>query len=512
MPSSFTIARAFRDKRLFAAALGDLSSWHVWLTVLCAAFALSLTAEQMQTFAAIAGARLPPAKLIRELWVVAGRRSGKSRIAALVAVFIALFVKHHKAPGERPMVLVIAGSVDQAATVFSYVRGFIEASPALAREAVSIKRQEIELQNGVIIAVHANSFRTVRGRTLIAAIFDEVSFWKDETSALPDVEMYRAVLPALVTTNGMLIGISTPYRKLGLLWQKHRDHFGVPDDDVLVVQGASKLFNSSLSDAAIAAQRAADPTAADAEWDAQFRSDIGAFLEDELIDRAVEFGRPLELAPSSDIVYRAFTDMAGGGADASTFCILHRHGERYIADAIRGRHGDPHEALLEFVTLAKQYRCRSVTGDAYGAEWVAGAYRAAGLEYHKSPLTRSELYLEGRIVFARGVISIPDQPQLLRELRLLERRVARSGKDSVDHGVGGSDDYANSLFGSINVAVRAAALASSEPPIVVPYIHSVPRQVPGGSVFAGDRSVPVASESPHRPSREQPWYPYVRSW
>ena len=74
----------------------------------------------------------------------------------------------------------------------------------------------------------------------------------------------------------MLVGISTPYRKLGLLHQKHRDHFGVDDEDVLVVQGASKLFNPSLSETTIAAQRTADPTAAGAEWDAIFRDDIAS--------------------------------------------------------------------------------------------------------------------------------------------------------------------------------------------------------------------------------------------
>src|SRR5262249_26517498 len=155
------------------------------------------------------------------------------------------------------------------------------------------------------------------GRTLVACILDEVSFWRDETSAAPDVETYRAVLPSLVTTNGMLVGISTPYRKLGLLHQKHRDHYGVDDPDVLVVQGASKVFNPSLSDAPIEAQRAADPTAAGAAWDALFRTDIGAFLDDALIDRAVEFDRPLELPPADGVSYRAFIDASGGvGHDA----------------------------------------------------------------------------------------------------------------------------------------------------------------------------------------------------
>ena len=95
------------------------------------------------------------------------------------------------------MCLVIAGSVDQAKTVFNYIRGFLESAPALAKEVTSITRHEIELKNGIVIAVHSNSFRTVRGRTLVAAVFDEVSFWRDESSASPDTETYTAVLPSL---------------------------------------------------------------------------------------------------------------------------------------------------------------------------------------------------------------------------------------------------------------------------------------------------------------------------
>jgi hypothetical protein len=95
----------------------------------------------------------------------------------------------------------------------------LEASPVLAREVKALKRHEIELRNGITIAVHSNSYRTVRGRTLVAAIFDETAFWRDESTATLDTEVYTAVLPALATTGGMLIGISTPYRKIGLLHQ-----------------------------------------------------------------------------------------------------------------------------------------------------------------------------------------------------------------------------------------------------------------------------------------------------
>ena len=48
-------------------------------------------------------------------------------------------------------------------------------------------------------------------------------------------------------------------------------------------------------------------------------------------------------------------------------------------------------------------------------------------------------------------MSIPDNTKLLRELRLLERRTHRRGKDSVDHPRAGSDDHANALFGMLRL-------------------------------------------------------------
>jgi hypothetical protein len=245
------------------------------------------------------------------------------------------------------------------------VRGFLEATPVLAKEVAAVTRHEIELKNGIILAVHSNSFRTVRGRTLVAAIFDEVAFWRDESSASPDVETYTAVLPSLATTNGMLVGISSPYRQLGLLHQKHRDHFGV-DGDVLVVQGASTVFNPTLSVATIEAQRQADPAAAISEWDAEFRIDISAFLDDELIDRAVEFDRPLELPRIAGACYQAFTDPSGGtGGDSYTVTVAHKRGEHAVVDVLHGTTGkfDPEEVTREYAALLRVYGIHQVVGD-----------------------------------------------------------------------------------------------------------------------------------------------------
>jgi Phage Terminase len=452
----FTVDRVLADKRLLGAALVDAPTWQTWRTVLKAAFGLSLNRDEARAFASVAGSRQPPSRRVRELWSIIGRRGGKSRMAAALAVYVACFGRHKLARGEIGMVLVLAASRDQAKTVFEYVRGFLEASPILSKEIANITATDITLRNGIVIAVHSNSFRTVRGRTLIAAILDEVSFWRDESSALPDVETYRAILPSLATTNGMLIGISTPYRKLGLLHQKHRDFFGVDSDDVLVVQGGTQTFNPTLSDQTLAAQRQADPTAAMSEWDAEFRTDLSSFLDDQLIDAAVEHGRPLELPPikGTYLLYRAFCDASGGtGRDAYTIAIGHKQDELFVIDALRGTSGkfDPQQVTRDYVKLLKDYGCSSVTGDNYAAEWVAGAWRDnTGITYIKSDVPKSQIYLECIPLFTRGLVRLPDHSRLLRELRLLERQTHRGGKDSVDHPRGGHDDYANAVCGVLH--------------------------------------------------------------
>jgi hypothetical protein len=58
--------------------------------------------------------------------------------------------------------------------------------------------------------------------------------------------------------------------------------------------------------------------------------------------------------------------------------------------------------------------------------------------------------------FNRNAVHIPNLPPLLKELRGLERRVHRSGKDSVDHGARGTDDYANALAGCMYLCFTAA--------------------------------------------------------
>jgi hypothetical protein len=108
----------------------------------------------------------------------------------------------------------------------------------------------------------------------------------------------------------------------------------------------------------------------------------------------------------------------------------------------------------EYAALARDYGVSKIVGDNFAGEWVSASFADAGMRYERSPLTKSALYLEALPVFNRGAVAIPNHERLLRELRGLERRVHRSGKDTVDHGSHGSDDFANALCGALYGAFR----------------------------------------------------------
>jgi hypothetical protein len=148
----------------------------------------------------------------------------------------------------------------QAAIVHSYNKAYFERIPALAALVLRMDGTTIELKNGVVIEVHTNSYRAVRGRTLLCVIMDEVSFWRDESYASPDMEVYGAVSPGLARMPGsMLIMISSAHKRTGLIYKKWSRHYGKADDDVLVIRGTTLQFNRSFDASIIAKALESDP-------------------------------------------------------------------------------------------------------------------------------------------------------------------------------------------------------------------------------------------------------------
>jgi hypothetical protein len=424
------------------------------MVILLAAFGEELTAEERALFEAAAGGRAPPTRRIREMWAAVSRGAGKSRMSALLAVYLACCYKWSEqlARGERGVVMLVSPTMNQGAICLNYARGFLEASTRFVKYLGEVTADEIFLKTGISIQIRASNFRSTRGYSLLAVVIDEVAFLRsdDGQSLNPDRELYRAVLPSLVRTGGLMVAISSPYRKSGLLFEKHREHFGKDDPDCLVIQGKSLEFNPTLDEAAIDRATADDPAAALAEYHGQFRQDLQAFLDEGDIERTINYSRPTQIAPRPNTKYAAFLDPSGGRGDMFTAAIGHTERDgRIVVDCLMRKHPpfDPNVATAEICSMLKQYHVGRVVADNYAAEWSASAVKANGIHHTQSELTASELYLEGLPHFTRGLIEIPNDQVLVRELRLLERRTSRTGRDAVGHPPGGSDDCANVVFG-----------------------------------------------------------------
>ena len=171
--------------------------------------------------------------------------------------------------------------------------------------------------------VQTASFRTPRGYTAVSAIVDEIAFLRSDDSANPDVEIIRALRPSLATVpNSMLLAVSSPYAQSGILFETYEKHFG-KDSDIVVWQAPTRTMNSTIPQALVDRALEEDPAAANAEWLAQFRSDLESLFTRNALDACVIRDR-FELAPMLGVAYVGFVDPSGGPSDSFTLAIAHR--------------------------------------------------------------------------------------------------------------------------------------------------------------------------------------------
>jgi hypothetical protein len=281
--SHISIADALRSKQLFGRFfLG--ASWNRWVAVIKAAYAEPLTAAELIEFHEVAD-RDPPKRRVKTLACVVGRGGGKDSIASFCATYAAMNFDPKTSklrPGEQAYVVCIAVDRDQAGIVFKYIRALFEEIPTLAAMVKSIASDTIELNNRVTIQVTTNSFRSIRGRSILCAIFDELAFWRDDSarSANPDVEVAGAISPGLARVpNSMLIMISSAHRRSGLLYDRYKTFYGKDDDSTLVVRGTTMQFNSSFDQSIIDRDLAEDSARFSAEYLSEWRDDLSSFLD-----------------------------------------------------------------------------------------------------------------------------------------------------------------------------------------------------------------------------------------
>jgi hypothetical protein len=462
-------------------------SWTAWRSIDKAIFGEPMTADELATYRQLTNRTDPPAGPVREAWLAMGRRSGKSLKAASYAVFVAVegdrrhSYRRFLVPGESAVVQIIAVDKEQAGIVFGYLDAMFTEKPALAKLlAKAPTAQTIELRSGISIEVMANDRRRVRGRTVIAAIFEEVAHWlPSERSTNPDVEVYRAVRPAMLNIPAaLLVGISSPHARSGLFWSKYRASFG-KDGPVLVATAPTLTMNPSADRAEIEAAYAEDEEWAKAEFGAQFRSDLEPFVTREVVASCTTTGI-VERPPIRGTHYTAFVDPSGGSNDSFTAAIAHSETDpatrvtSAILDAVFEARPpfSPAQVAGDIANLLRSYRITTATSDRYAGQFPAELFRQNGIALRHSEKPKSDIYRELLPLLRSERADLLDIPRLHAQLVALERRVARGGRESIDHPAhpGARDDLANAAAGALTLAAgtmrrgRVGVLWSDAPP------------------------------------------------
>lgn len=447
---------AMADPALFEPFFRE-KSWDTWRAFLTALMGAPMTPDQLALYQRHTGRTLAPTSPFKEAALICGRRGGKSRMLALLGTSLATLQDYRGflAPGEVATVAIIASDRRQARSIFRFVKGLIDAVPALAREVTRVTDEVIELgHRRVAIEIHTASFRVTRGYTFAAVLCDEIAFFRSEESANPDDEIIRAIRPGLATIPGaMLLLASSPYAKRGVLYKTYRRHYAQEGARVLVWKASTAEMNPGIDPALIAEAYEDDPQSAASEYGAEFRDDIAAFVSREVVEACVEpgcFERPY----LSKHRYYAFTDPSGGSSDSFTLAITHREGDKAILDCVREVKApfSPDAATKEICDALKLYRLNKVSGDRYAGEWPRERFLAHEVTYEPSEMPKNDLYKNALPMLNAGTVELLDLPVLINQLCNLERRTTRGGRDSIDHPPGLHDDVANAVAGALQQA------------------------------------------------------------
>jgi hypothetical protein len=455
---SVTIRDVMTDEMLFGNQFsGD--TWEQWRALLAGFYGLPLEDAERQNFLSLTGRKNAPLNPFDELWLVVGRRGGKTQCAALLAVFEAAFNDYtdRLSPGEVATVMVLAADRKQARSAFRYISGLLHSNPMFSSMIVREDKEAIELNNRTTIEVHTASFRAVRGYTVACCIADEIAFWRSEDTANPDFEIINAIRPAMATLGGKMVALSSPYSKRGALWDTYRRYYRNHDPHILVAQADSRTMNPALPQRVIDQAYERDPEAAKAEYGAQFRSDLEAFIPREVVE-SVARTAPLELPYNSKHRYVAFVDPAGGGQDEYTLSIGHKEGKRLIVDLVRAKHGVPAQITEEYAALLKSYSVREIHSDKYAGSWPADEFAKHGVNIQYSTKARSELYLDALPAMTSGRVELPRDDKLITQFAGLERKTSKAGRDSVNHAPGAHDDRANAAAGVIALHAQGTGI------------------------------------------------------
>src|SRR5581483_3503570 len=387
------------------------------------------------------------------IWCI-GRRSGKSTLAALVALHSCLLRPDLDAlagAAGGSHAVIVATNLKQARHVVAVAAEIVQRSPLLASMVDRVALDEIKFRNGTVLAAFPASSRGGRGRAIRCLILDEAAHLADSDSGSPlEAEaIYQAMLPSVSQFAGRapVIVSSTPAGDSNWFGQLVRAGLADELEHGRAFQASSAEMNPTLDRAFLEAEERRDPDGFRGEYLAELVGSGGAFLDAELVESCVASRGELE--PNACDAWVAGYDPSFT-KDPSAVVLVGRDRtvpDRLVVGCVRSwpppkarktvreaRRVLEDRVLGEVADVCERYHVKAVCTDNFMPGTVNAALRRRGLWVESMTLTtqsKAEMFSGVRARLAAGSLELYDEPLLVSELKRL-RSTFRGGSRQVE--------------------------------------------------------------------------------
>jgi hypothetical protein len=421
--------------------------------------------------------------------VLKGARCGFSYVGSLRLLHLALTVDlSTMAPGEQAAGIVVAPDLRLARQAFRFVLGAVKATPSIAAlmESESTDALTLRRPDGRAVTIECLPAtvggRATRGRTLVGALMDESSFFRDESYSVNDAEVYRGIAPRVVPGGQVLIG-STPWLEgVGLLATLYAANHGKPTTALAALLPTRIARTSRAILLLVEREYARDPENARREYGAEFLSaGTAQFFDNDTITIATDTSLVLPCAPRPGASVHAGADF-GFTRNSSTLAVVQSlTGKCWLADLreikpTKGNPLKPSDVGADFRKALQGWHCDTVMCDLHERE---------SMREHLSPVRltdapagqagKAAVYIAVRDALRERNASLPQHTKLLRQLREVVSKPLPGGGIAISAPTwrsGEHNDLVSAAVLALYRAIKAGAAASQHGETVFYPIYS----------------------------------------
>lgn len=412
---------------------------------------------------------------INKINLICGRRSGKTLLSAIIAIYCAISNNWKPFLKKTPFatVLIMSHSREFSDEVLELIRTLIQGSDVLRKLINADKKNTASTMNlkvpwvvdGAIqysrvqIKVSAASSKTTRGVAACAVLCDEIAFWNlDENMKETDSKIMKAIRPAMKQFGAlaMLVKLSSPGIKQGILYGEYKmSQEGTLPDSYAVFRAPSWVMTPDdvLPVNELVEEWKLDPDGFDTEYRSNFADSLSNFILPEYIDMAVLKGITVLTAEAADTKYKAAIDAAFKN-DTFTFSVtgfVNGRLKQFHSKGWKGTKSNPVSPfeVAEYIrVVCKDFKIDEVSADQFAFQPLKEIFEKFGItlvECVFTPQYKKKIYFNLKKLFHAQQIDLLDLEIQTRELKELVVEQAATGNVRIGHPNGGSDDYSDSL-------------------------------------------------------------------